>query len=102
MDAYTSPTVNSASTQLVGRESDLSSVKFRGGLNQTDVVSLVSGLPTDKSKELKQKLNPHVGIPESNQPPKDAVIGSFTKAEAERWLDEQTDEPISISLEQDQ
>ena len=47
-------------------------------------------LPDEKANKLRKKLTPHIGQPKSNQLPEDsgAIIGSYTKEEAEQWIAE--------------
>ena len=74
----------------IGRESDLSGVTFAGGLSREDVDSIVKNLPDEEAKELREKLEPHVGEPASNELPEGsgAIVGSYTAEEAERWIAE--------------
>ena len=74
----------------IGRESDLSRVTFAGGLSRENVDSIVKDLPDEEVKELREKLEPHVGKPASNELPEDsgAIVGAYTKEKAERWIDE--------------
>ena len=76
--------------RLVGRHSDLSGVIFYGGLNQEDVDSLVEGLSDEVAEGLRKKLAPHIDQPGSNELPEnsEAVIGAYTKEEAEGWIAE--------------
>ena len=76
--------------QSIGQESDLSWVIFSGGLSEDDVDSLVKNLDDEKASELREKLTPHIGKPESKELPEDsgAIIGSYTKEEAEQWIAE--------------
>ncbi len=68
----------------------LSGVVFSGGLSQEDVDSLVQGLPDEKAKELREKLKPHIGKPASHElrATSGAIIGAYTKEEAEQWIAE--------------
>lgn len=70
--------------------SDLSGAIFAGGLSQEDVDSFVEDLPDAQAKELRKKLTPHIGQPESNQLPEnsDAITGSYTEEDAEKWIAE--------------
>ena len=72
----------------IGKETELSSVTFAGGLSQEDVESLVKELPDKKAQALRGKLNSHIGKPASHEIPEncDAVIGTYTQEEAERWI----------------
>ena len=74
---------------LIGEETDLSRVWF-GGIKKGEVDSLVEGLSNGKAKLLRGKLAPHIGQPESNELPEGnkAIIGSYTKEEAEQWIAE--------------
>ena len=71
----------------IGKETDLSRVVYAGGLTKEDVDSFTEGL-SDKS--LRWRLEPHIGIPESNGLPEDsgAVTGAYTKEDAEEWIAE--------------
>ena len=76
--------------QSIGQESDLSKAIFSGGLSQERVAALMEGLPDDLARKLREKLEPHVGMPESNELPQDsgAVTGAYTAEEAEQWMAE--------------
>lgn len=53
---------------------------------------LVEGLSNEKAKELREKLEPHVDQPESNEPPPmrygHIFTGAYTEEEAEQWIAE--------------
>ena len=74
----------------IGQRSDLSGVIFEGGLSQEGLDSLFKGLPDGRTKQLREKLMPHVGKPASHQLPKNsyAITGFYTKKEAEKWAAE--------------
>ena len=74
----------------IGQESDLSRVTFAGGLRRAYLDSIVKDLPGEEAKELREKLEPHVYKPASNELPEGhgAIVGSYTKEEAERWIAE--------------
>ena len=74
----------------IGQQSDLSGVIFDGGLRQDEVDSLVEGLSNEKAMELRRSLKPHIGQPNSHEPPVNSgiTIGSYTKEEAEKWIAE--------------
>lgn len=76
--------------QLIGQESNLSGITFTGGLSQEDVDSLVKGLSDEVANRLRERLTPHIGIPESNELPTDsgAITGAYTEEEAEQWIAE--------------
>ena len=75
----------------IGRESESHAAIFEGGLSREDVDSLVEGLLNENAKkDLREKLEPHIGIPESNELPEysGASTEAYTKEEAERWIAE--------------
>ena len=74
----------------IGKETDLSSVIFAGGLSQKDVDSLAEGLSDKKAKRLRGRLKPHIDQPISNELPQNSgvIIGAYTKEEAEKWIAE--------------
>ena len=74
----------------IGKETDLSGAVFAGGLTKEDVDSLVEGLSDEKANELREKLEPHIGKPVSNELPENsgAIIGFYTEEEAEKWIAE--------------
>lgn len=78
--------------QSIGKETDLHGVVFAGGLSREDVDCLVEGLSNEKANELREKLEPHVGQPESNELPSmrygSVFTGSYTEEEAEEWIAE--------------
>ena len=76
--------------ESVDHESDLSWVFFTGGLSQKDMDALVEGLSDKKTRELQEKLKPHIDISVSSELPEesDAVIGVYTKEDAEKWIAE--------------
>ena len=74
----------------VDRESDLSGATFAGRLSREYLDSVVKDLPDKEAKELREKLEPHVDTPASNELPEGhgAILGAYTKEEAERWIAE--------------
>ena len=76
--------------ELIGQETDLSGVVFKGGLSQEDVDSLIKDLSDEEANGLREKLTPHIDKPLSHQLPEDsgAFIGAYTKEEAEQWIAE--------------
>ena len=76
--------------QLAGKESGLSRTIFAGGLTREDVDSSVKGLSDEEANRLREKLEPHIEKPPSNQLPEDsdALIGTYTAEEAEQWIAE--------------
>ena len=74
----------------IGEETDLSNVIFAGGLTKEDVDSLVEGLSDEKANELRERLESHIGIPESNELPEgsNAITGAYTEEDAKKWIAE--------------
>ncbi len=74
----------------IGKGSDLSGVIFEGGLKREDVNSIVEGLSNEEARELRAKLEPHIGKQISYELPRDsgAIIGAYTEDEAEQWIAE--------------
>ena len=77
--------------QSIDKETELRGVVFAGGLSQEDVDSLVKDLPDKEAKELREKLESHIGVPKSNELPtghNGPITGSYTAEEAEQWIAE--------------
>jgi len=74
----------------IGKESDLRGVIFVGGLSQGDLDSLIEGLSDAKTKELRERLEPHVDRLPSHELPENslAYTGAYTAEEAEQWIAE--------------
>ena len=80
----------------IGDETDLSTVIFEGGLRQEYVDYLIEDLfiegvlSEEKANDLREKLEPHIDKPISNELPENsgAVTGAYTKEEAEQWIAE--------------
>ena len=75
----------------IGKETDLSGVIFSGGLSQKNVDSLVEDLSEEKANELREKLEPHIGKPISNELPESSgaiTVPPYTEEEAEKWIAE--------------
>ena len=74
----------------IGKETDLSSAIFAGGLSTGDIYSIIEDLSDEKANELREKLEPHIDQPISNELPEDsgAITGAYTKEEAEEWIAE--------------
>ncbi len=74
----------------IGRESDLSEVMFTGGLSRGDLDSFIEGIPDEVANRLRRRLEPHIGKPASYEPPEGsgAILGTYTAAEAARWIAE--------------
>ena len=72
----------------VGRETELASVIFAGGLSQEDVESLVKELSNGTAMILREKLKSHIGKPASHAIPEncDVVTGTYTQEEAKQWI----------------
>ena len=77
--------------QSIGKETKLWGVVFAGGLSQEDVDSLVKDLPDKEARELREKLESHIGAPKSNELPtghNGPITGSYTAKDAEKWIAE--------------
>ena len=74
----------------IGQESDFSGVIFAGGLSQEDLDYLANELTVQQAQQLREKLMPHVGKPESHQLPENsgAITGAYSAEEAEEWIAE--------------
>ena len=74
----------------IGQETDLSGMISKGGLSQEDVNSLIEDLPDTMADNLRKKLKPHIGEPESTElsPNSCAKTEPYTAEEAERWIAE--------------
>ncbi len=72
--------------RLIGRDSELSSVAFHGGLKEDDVRSLTQSLTKRKADRLKRSLTAHVDKAESDHLPKGVISGSYTRDDAKRWV----------------
>ena len=75
---------------LIDRESYVSGAIFSGGLTREDVDSISKNLPDPQAKVLQRELAPHIGKDPSYylRPGSHAVIGAYTKKEAEQWIAE--------------
>lgn len=76
--------------ESIGNTTNLSGMVFAGGLRSEDLDSLVEDLPDDKATTLREKLIADVDKPASHVLPKNsgAIIGSYTKKQAEEWIAE--------------
>ena len=74
----------------IGWESDLSGATFAGGLIQGSKGLLIPGVSDKQAERLQLILQSHIDQPASNELPEDsgAIIGKYTKEEAERWIAE--------------
>ena len=74
----------------IDKETDLSGAIFAGGLSTGDMYSIIEDLSDEKANELREKLEPHIDQPISNELPEDsdAITGAYTKEEAEEWIAE--------------
>ena len=74
----------------IGKESDLSSAIFAGGLTKEYVESLAEGLSEEKANDLRERLEPHIDKPASNELPENhkVITEAYTKEEAEQWIAE--------------
>ena len=76
--------------ESIGKETDISGVIFEGGLSREKVDSIAEGLSDDRGKELREKLDPHIGKPPNSQLPENsgAITGTYSKEDAEKWIAE--------------
>ena len=76
--------------ESIGKETDTSGVIFEGGLSREKVDSIAEGLSDDRGKELREKLDPHIGKPPNSQLPENsgAITGTYSKEDAEKWIAE--------------
>ena len=74
--------------ESIGKATDKSGVYFEGGLSSERVDDIVEGLPDERAKVLREKLEPHIGKPLSDQLPNGAITGTYSKEEAEKWIAE--------------
>ena len=74
----------------INEKAEIDSVRFSGGLRQTDLDSLVEGLSDDSAKELRTRLAQHIDNPLSHKLPDNngANTKSYTSEEAEQWIEE--------------
>ena len=75
-------------TDSVRKETDLSSVIFRGGITQVDLEAITGGASEQHLQRLLNKLGEQVGLPVSHERPTDIIVGSYTKAESDAWKTE--------------
>ena len=75
---------------LIGTQCDLHGTIFEGGLSREDLEAPVEGFSDKRAKELRAKLEPHIGKPSSNKLPEDygPITGFYTAEEAEQWIAE--------------
>ncbi len=74
----------------LNQETDLSGGILVGGLSREDVDSFVKGLSDERAKNLRERLEPHIGKPVSHELPENsgAITGAYTAGEAEQWIAE--------------
>ena len=71
----------------IGQQSDLSTVIFAGGLTNNELDSIVKDLSDEKAKDLRKKLESHIGKqPSYGLPSNSRAIGAYTEEEAEKWI----------------
>ncbi|MCE2434690.1 MAG: pentapeptide repeat-containing protein [Candidatus Latescibacteria bacterium] len=82
----------------IHKESDPSGIIFAGGLTKEDVNSLVEGLSDEKVDDLRERLESHIGIPESNELPEgsNAITGAYTEEDAEKWIAEYEEAMLEV------
>lgn len=77
--------------QRIDKEADLAGVVFAGGLSREDADSLVEGFSNEKARDLRNKLESHIGETESNELPtgfSHIHTGTYTEEDAEQWIAE--------------
>ena len=75
--------------ESIGAATYLSEVHFEGGLSSKQVDDIVEGLPDEKAKVLREKLEHHIDKPPSSQLLIiGAITGTYSKEEAEKWIAE--------------
>ena len=75
--------------EQIDEDSDLGGTTFEGGLSQEDLNSFVEGLSAEKAVQLRDLLEPHLDKPASHElKGRGAIIGAYTKEEAEQWIAE--------------
>lgn len=72
--------------QMIGVESDLSSVTFHGGLNADTIQSLVIGLSDSEATQLKNRLSSEIDREPSSRPPENVITGAYSKEEVSGWM----------------
>ena len=76
--------------ESIGKDGDLFGVIFAGKLDERRLKVIVKDLPDPQARELRVKLEPHIGKPGSNELPENsgAITGAYTEKEAEQWIAE--------------
>ena len=84
------PTFAERIRETIGKESDLSEIRFEGGLSEEDIDSLVEDLIDENAEVLRTKLASHIGRPPSYELPGNsgAITEAYTGEEAEKWIAE--------------
>ena len=74
----------------IGKNADLSSTVFEGGLTEENIEIAVRDLPENTATALREELEAHIGKPKSNQLAErhDTNTECYTKEEAEEWITE--------------
>ena len=80
----------------VGKDSDLSTVVFKGGVDDQSIYEWISILKTikyssdERLQSFRKELGKHVGIEISHRLPDEAeaITGEFNKEEAKKWVEE--------------
>ncbi len=88
--------------EQIDEDSALDGTTFEGGLSQEDLDSFVEGLSDEKARQLRAALEPHVGKPASHElEGRGAIIGAYTKEEAEQWVAEYNEAMSEVPEESD-
>ena len=87
----------------IDQESFLSGTIFAGGLSREDVSSFLKGLSDEAASELREGLEPHIGMPPSYELPESsgAITGAYTAEEAEQWIAEYEKAMSEVPAEND-
>ena len=87
----------------INEETEIYSVRFSGGLDQAEIDTLVNNLYETAAEDARRRLTQHVSPSASNQLSEDrgAIIGSFTKEEAEQWIEEYNNAMSEVPKEND-
>ena len=74
----------------INQESPFRKAVFGGGLSEEDIDNLVEGLDNEEANSLRERLKLHIGLPPNHELPEGsgAITGTYTKEEAEKWIDE--------------
>ena len=74
----------------INEKTETYSVRFSGGLDQAEIDTLVNDLSETAAEDAQRRLTQHISLSASHRLPEDsgAIIGSYTREEAEQWIAE--------------